>query len=305
MTTQTLRPATTNTAATTNSNKTAVLISAFRVVVCFMFVCHGLQGFGFFGGIDGAGAGVPVGRSTRLAFQDYGFLALSGCHSSDDPETVTLSPTPRSTVQRGKKRAVTERSALHDILDAGLICHLGVVVRGSPLVLPTGVNVTLSGGRYVITDEDGNSVIAIPRFASPNYLDVKVGVGTSPTTVRGLLGNPKNDVNYLEARDGTVFAVPLSFQDLYQKFGDSWRVRPMESMLNVCGSPSDVGNPAKPFSANDLPQETRQRAQVVCERNKVIKPWLNSCVLDVGVLGEKAAAVYVGLQPPVRDGNAQ
>ncbi|GAB3872975.1 DoxX family protein [Kibdelosporangium lantanae] len=61
MTTQTLRPATTNTAATTNSNKTAVLISAFRVVVCFMFVCHGLQGFGFFGGIDGAGAGVPVG----------------------------------------------------------------------------------------------------------------------------------------------------------------------------------------------------------------------------------------------------
>ncbi|GAB3881299.1 hypothetical protein GCM10029964_037150 [Kibdelosporangium lantanae] len=179
------------------------------------------------------------------------------------------------------------------------------VTEGSPLVLPTGVNVTLSGGRYVITDEDGNSVIAIPRFASPNYLDVKVGVGTSPTTVRGLLGNPKNDVNYLEARDGTVFAVPLSFQDLYQKFGDSWRVRPMESMLNVCGSPSDVGNPAKPFSANDLPQETRQRAQVVCERNKVIKPWLNSCVLDVGVLGEKAAAVYVGLQPPVRDGNAQ
>jgi nitroimidazol reductase NimA-like FMN-containing flavoprotein (pyridoxamine 5'-phosphate oxidase superfamily) len=65
-------------------------------------------------------------------------LALSGCHSSGDPETVTLSPTPRSTVQRGKIRAVTERSALHDILDAGLICHLGVVVAGSPLVLPTG-----------------------------------------------------------------------------------------------------------------------------------------------------------------------
>jgi nitroimidazol reductase NimA-like FMN-containing flavoprotein (pyridoxamine 5'-phosphate oxidase superfamily) len=51
---------------------------------------------------------------------------------------VTLSPTPRSTVQRGKKRAVTERSALHEILDAGLICHLGVVVDGCPLVLPTG-----------------------------------------------------------------------------------------------------------------------------------------------------------------------
>jgi nitroimidazol reductase NimA-like FMN-containing flavoprotein (pyridoxamine 5'-phosphate oxidase superfamily) len=73
-----------------------------------------------------------------LAFQNSWFLALSGCHSTGDPETVTLSPTPRSTVQRGKNRAVTERSALHDILDAGLICHLGVVVAGSPLVLPTG-----------------------------------------------------------------------------------------------------------------------------------------------------------------------
>ena len=67
MTTQTLRPATTTATATAtkstarNVNLTAVTISAFRVVVCFMFVCHGLQGFGVFGGIDGAGTGVPVG----------------------------------------------------------------------------------------------------------------------------------------------------------------------------------------------------------------------------------------------------
>ncbi|WP_073486093.1 pyridoxamine 5'-phosphate oxidase family protein [Streptoalloteichus hindustanus] len=33
---------------------------------------------------------------------------------------------------------MTDRSALHDVLDAGLVCHLGVVVDGSPLVLPTG-----------------------------------------------------------------------------------------------------------------------------------------------------------------------
>ncbi|GLZ35486.1 hypothetical protein Lesp02_76730 [Lentzea sp. NBRC 105346] len=50
---------------------------------------------------------------------------------------TTLSPTARSTVQRGKHRAVTERSRLYEILDAGLICHLAVEVDGAPVVLPT------------------------------------------------------------------------------------------------------------------------------------------------------------------------
>lgn len=51
---------------------------------------------------------------------------------------MTLSPTPRSTIKRGRDRAVTERAALHAVLDAGLVCHLAVVVDGAPLVLPTG-----------------------------------------------------------------------------------------------------------------------------------------------------------------------
>jgi uncharacterized protein len=51
---------------------------------------------------------------------------------------MTLSPTDRSTLKRGRKRAVTEREALHAVLDAGLVCHLAVVVDGAPLVLPTG-----------------------------------------------------------------------------------------------------------------------------------------------------------------------
>lgn len=53
--------------------------------------------------------------------------------------TITeLSPTPRSTVHRGKNRAQTDRSALHAVLDAGLICHFAFVVDGAPVVIPTG-----------------------------------------------------------------------------------------------------------------------------------------------------------------------
>ena len=49
-----------------------------------------------------------------------------------------LSPTSRSTVRRGAKRARTERADLHAVLDAGLVGHLGLVLDGAPVVLPTG-----------------------------------------------------------------------------------------------------------------------------------------------------------------------
>lgn len=49
-----------------------------------------------------------------------------------------LSPTERSTVHRGSKRARTDRADLYAVLDAGLIGHLGVQLAGAPVVLPTG-----------------------------------------------------------------------------------------------------------------------------------------------------------------------
>jgi nitroimidazol reductase NimA-like FMN-containing flavoprotein (pyridoxamine 5'-phosphate oxidase superfamily) len=52
-------------------------------------------------------------------------------------ETTPLSSTPRTTLRRHRERAQTDRSALYEVLDAGLICHLGVVADGAPVVLPT------------------------------------------------------------------------------------------------------------------------------------------------------------------------
>ena len=51
---------------------------------------------------------------------------------------TVLSPTPRSTVRRGAARARSDRADLHAVLDAGTVCHLGVVLDGAPVVLPTG-----------------------------------------------------------------------------------------------------------------------------------------------------------------------
>ncbi|WP_420123767.1 pyridoxamine 5'-phosphate oxidase family protein [Nakamurella sp.] len=48
-----------------------------------------------------------------------------------------LSPTPRSTVRRGARRARSDRAELYAVLDEGRVCHLGVVRDGAPVVLPT------------------------------------------------------------------------------------------------------------------------------------------------------------------------
>jgi nitroimidazol reductase NimA-like FMN-containing flavoprotein (pyridoxamine 5'-phosphate oxidase superfamily) len=52
-------------------------------------------------------------------------------------QNLTLSPTGRTLVRRHSERARTDRADLYAVLDAGMICHLGVVMDGSPVVLPT------------------------------------------------------------------------------------------------------------------------------------------------------------------------
>ena len=51
---------------------------------------------------------------------------------------VSLSPTPRSTITRLRERARSTQADLHAVLDAGLVCHLGLVRDDAPVVLPTG-----------------------------------------------------------------------------------------------------------------------------------------------------------------------
>lgn len=46
--------------------------------------------------------------------------------------------TERTTVRRLPKRASYERETVNGILDEGFVCHVGFVVEGSPVVIPTG-----------------------------------------------------------------------------------------------------------------------------------------------------------------------
>jgi nitroimidazol reductase NimA-like FMN-containing flavoprotein (pyridoxamine 5'-phosphate oxidase superfamily) len=73
-----------------------------------------------------------------MAFRERWRVALGECHYAAEAGQVTLSPTPRSTLRRSRHRARTDRAELYAVLDQGLICHLGVLLDGAPVVLPTG-----------------------------------------------------------------------------------------------------------------------------------------------------------------------
>jgi len=49
-----------------------------------------------------------------------------------------LSVTPRTALGRHRERGRADRDDLNAVLDAGIICHLGVIAGGVPRVLPTG-----------------------------------------------------------------------------------------------------------------------------------------------------------------------
>jgi len=63
---------------------------------------------------------------------------------------TSLSPSPRTTITRGRDRAVDDRAALQALLDDALVAHIGVTVGGHPVVLPTAFAVDPEG-----PDRDG------------------------------------------------------------------------------------------------------------------------------------------------------
>jgi hypothetical protein len=49
-----------------------------------------------------------------------------------------FTPTERTQVHRLPQRGVYDREAVYRILDEGLVCHVGFVAGGKPVVIPTG-----------------------------------------------------------------------------------------------------------------------------------------------------------------------
>lgn len=56
---------------------------------------------------------------------------------SEQTPLVDFPPTEKTRIKRKPNRAHYDRAAVHAILDAGLMCHVGYVIDGQPYVTPT------------------------------------------------------------------------------------------------------------------------------------------------------------------------
>lgn len=115
-----------------------------------------------------------------------------------------LSSTPRTTLRRSREKGCTDRAALHAVLDATFVCHLGVVVDGSPMVVPTV---------YGHDDEHlyVHGSVASRSLAAGAMVCVTVTVVDALVLARSLF---EHTVNY---RSAMIYGVPAVLTGLDEK----------------------------------------------------------------------------------------
>lgn len=86
------------------------------------------------------------------------------------PDPGTVGATERTRVRRIPEKAVTDRAALHAVLDAGLVAHLAVVDDGQPFVLP--VAYARRGDEVVIHGSSGSRLFRALAGGAPTCLTV-------------------------------------------------------------------------------------------------------------------------------------
>jgi len=173
---------------------------------------------------------------------------------------------------------------------------------GEILELPGSAGLGRRGNVFQLTSQEGNSVRATIH---PTWIDVAVGLGRWPSSVKGLIANVKGNIDQIATRDGSVLTNPFGFDDLYHRFADSWRVPAEHSMLSPCDKRGiEPRAPSRRFYAEDLAANVREKARNVCiEAGVHAGALLDACTLDVAVIGHDAAAqVYVEAVEPAKLG---
>ena len=172
---------------------------------------------------------------------------------------------------------------------------------GQSLSLPSGVHIARGGNTYLFTRPSGETVSA---EVNSGWINIAVSLDhLLQSRVYGLLGNANGNQaeDDLATRQRVVLKQPLSFDQLYHPYADSWRIAPRQSLLSrLCGDGGvEVGVPQRAFYAGNLDPKDAGRARAICMQAGVRnESLLDACTLDVAVLGEAAARVYVRAQPP-------
>ncbi|MDC0708282.1 SBBP repeat-containing protein [Stigmatella sp. ncwal1] len=183
-----------------------------------------------------------------------------------------------------------------------------VKVNGAVVSLAVGNTVPLSGGGRLRRKDASSYVVYYPGHdrlivtLNNGYIDVNFALPTSRQgALRGLLGNfnGKNNDD-LALRTGAVLTQPLTFAQLYtssSSLAASWRIKKEESLFDYgeneeTGTFTDVNFPWSPITVADLTPAQQELGLAACRERKVkTAAFLDRCILDVGLTGEKGFAV--------------
>jgi hypothetical protein len=161
--------------------------------------------------------------------------------------------------------------------------------------------------RYWVIWKD-NSMAEVRTYSS--HLDISVSLPDNRKgLVRGLLGNSDGDkTNDLQTRDGsTTFDVAnkLTKDELYNQFGNSWRITQDESLFTYAegkntATYTDLNFPYALVTADDLSETVYNNAKQICLDAGITDPiLLQDCILDVGLTGDSTFADNMkDLTPP-------
>lgn len=122
--------------------------------------------------------------------------------------SATYSSTPRTRVTRHRERLSYDVEAVHAVLDEALVCHLGVVIDGAPVVLPT-MHVRVGEELYV----HGSSGAGVLRAVPPAGLPVCVTV----TLLDGLVLAKSQFSHSMNYRSVVVHGVATRVEDEEEK----------------------------------------------------------------------------------------
>lgn len=172
--------------------------------------------------------------------------------------------------------------------------------------LPHGGLLQRHGGVLLIRWPDNGGILSVTRL--PDSLNYSFQPGSKANrNFGGLLGNASGAPDKIVSRDGTLlsFSDPDFVDKLYRLVGNSWRVKPRESLFHYWPGEStakftDFKVPKTYVSVNSLSSTDRSKAESICRAvGTRTEPMLDDCILDVGITGMPAfAAASVGMRLP-------
>lgn len=157
--------------------------------------------------------------------------------------------------------------------------------------------------RYTVVWPDGSNLHAEFRggHLDPYFLPAEARDGRLTGLFGDADGDPEND---FRTRDGEVLPSPPDFEPLYQRFAESWRVRPEESLFDYAPGEStetftDRSIPTAEATVANLSPADRTRAEAVCREAGVTDgPLLRDCILDYGYTGDESFVASAASQQP-------